>query len=120
MLSVVTSGLPENHLCFILIVERETHTTTLLSSNTMQKFTTDRYDGQRCQVSIVSSSITIQGENNAVEIRFLDEAYLLDAVCSFIRYRHLDSDSDDKYSKLLSAVADLGETIRTNKAKAAA
>ncbi len=106
-------------MLYINSQERNTHN-TLLSLNTMQKFTTDRFDGQRCQVSIVSSSITIQGENNAVEIRFLDEAYLLDAVCSFIRYRHLDSDSDDKYTKLLSAVADLGETIRTNKAKTAA
>ena len=98
-------------------------TTTLAEYNTqhaMNKFTTDRYDGQRCQVSIVSSSITIQGEHNAVEVRYLDEAYLLDAICSYVRYRHLDSDSDDKYSRLLSAVADLGETIRTNKAKAAA
>ena len=68
-------------MLYINSQERNTHN-TLLSPNTMQKFTTDRYDGQRCQVSIVSSSITIQGENNAIEIRFLDEAYLLDAICS--------------------------------------
>ena len=77
----------------------------------MNKFTTDRYDGQRCQVSIVSSSITIQGENNAVEIRFLDEAYLLDAVCSYIKYRHLDSDCEATQQKLAAALAQLNESI---------
>ena len=86
--------------------------------NTMQKFTTDRYDGQRCQVSIVSSSITIQGENNAVEIRFLDEAYLLDAVCSYIKYRHLDSNRGEVHRKLLDAVCELGNTIAKEKAAA--
>ena len=84
----------------------------------MNKFTTDRYDGQRCQVSIVSSSITIQGENNAVELRFLDEEYLLDAVCSYIRYRHLDSDCEEKQRKLAAAFLELGQSI--DKAKAAA
>jgi|TARA_B100000035_G_scaffold217959_1_gene186904 hypothetical protein len=84
----------------------------------MQKFTTDRYDGQRCQVSIVSSSITIQGENNAVEIRFLDEAYLLDAVCSYIKYRHLDSNRGEVHRKLLDAVCELGNTIAKEKVTA--
>ena len=82
----------------------------------MNKFTTDRYDGQRCQVSIVSSSITIQGENNAVEIRFLDEAYLLDAICSYIKYRHLDSDSEATQQKLAAALAQLNESIEKAKA----
>jgi|TARA_B100000085_G_scaffold254804_1_gene254226 hypothetical protein len=93
----------------------------LLSNNTehtMNKFTTDRYDGQRCQVSIVSSSITIQGENNAVEIRFLDEAYLLDAVCSYIKYRHLDSNKGEVHRRLLDAVCELGNTIGREKANA--
>jgi len=93
----------------------------LLSNNTkhtMNKFTTDRYDGQRCQVSIVSSSITIQGENNAVEVRFLDEAYLLDAVCSYIRYRYLDDDCEATQQKLAAAFLELGKSI--DKAKTAA
>ena len=84
----------------------------------MNKFTTDRYDGQRCQVSIVSSSITIQGENNAVEIRFLDEAYLLDAVCSYIKYRHLDSNKDEVRRRLLNAVCELGKSIDSAKTTA--
>ena len=68
----------------------------------MNKFTTDRYDGQRCQVSIVSSSRSqIQGEHNAVEVRYLDEAYLLDAVCSYIRYRYMDDDCEATQHKLL-------------------
>ena len=82
----------------------------------MNKFTTDRYDGQRCQVSIVSSSITIQGENNSVEIRFLDEAYLLNAVCSYIKYRHLDSDCEATQQKLAAAFLELGQAIEKAKA----
>ena len=82
----------------------------------MNKFTTDRYDGQRCQVSIVSSSITIQGENDAVEIRYLDEAYLLDAVCSYIRYRYTDSDSEATQRKIADALARLNESIAAAKA----
>ena len=84
----------------------------------MNKFTTDRYDGQRCQVSIVSSSITIQGEHNAVEVRYLDEAYLLDAVCSYIRYRYMDSDCEATQQKLAAAFLELGKSIDSVKANA--
>lgn len=84
----------------------------------MNKFTTDRYDGQRCQVSIVSSSITIQGEHNAVEVRYLDEAYLLDAVCSYIKYRYMDDDCEATQRKLAAAFLELGQRIDSAKAAA--
>ena len=84
----------------------------------MNKFTTDRYDGQRCQVSIVSSSITIQGEHNAVEVRYLDEAYLLDAVCSYIKYRYMDDDCEATRQKLAAAFLALDKRIDSAKTTA--
>ena len=84
----------------------------------MNKFTTDRYDGQRCQVSIVSSSITIQGEHNAVEVRYLDEAYLLDAVCSYIKYRYMDDYCEATRQKLAAAFLQLDKRIDSAKTAA--
>ena len=63
-------------------------------------------------------SITIQGEHNAVEVQYLDEAYLLDAVCSYIRYRYLDDDCEATQRKLAAAFLELGKSIDSAKAAA--
>ena len=48
----------------------------------------------------------------------MDEAYLLDAVCSYIRYRYMDSDCEATQQKLAAAFLKLGESI--DKAKTTA
>lgn len=86
----------------------------------MQKLTTDRYDAQHCALTIRSTEVKVQGAQNIVEIRYLDEAAVLDAVCEFITSRHWDRNGEAQFNRLLNATHQLGETIRASKEKAAA
>ena len=86
----------------------------------MQKLTTDRYDAKHCTLTIRSTEIRVQGAQNVVELRYLDETAVLDAVCEFITSRHWEQSSDAQFDRLLHATHQLGETIRTKKEKAAA
>ena len=106
-------------MLYINSQERNTHN-TLLSPNTMQKLITERFDAQHCAVNINSSEITIKDETHRVELRYLDEVNVLEAVCHYIEQRHWDRNAEDKQHKLLRAMARLDERIQAAKAEAKA
>ena len=86
----------------------------------MNRLTTERFDAQHCAVNINSSEITVKDETHRVELRYLDEVNVLEAVCCYIEQRHWDRNAEDKQHKLLRAMARLDERIQAAKAEAAA
>ena len=79
----------------------------------MQAFTTNRFDAQQAVVRLTSTEAKVTTATGAVEIRYIDEAAMLDAVCSYIEQRHWNGNGSQHHEKLLTAVAKLGETIRS-------
>jgi hypothetical protein len=86
----------------------------------MNKLTTERFDAQGCAVNFNSGEITVKNETHRVELRYLDEANILEAVCCYIEQRHWDRNAEDKQHKLLRAMARLDEKIQAAKAEAKA
>ena len=79
----------------------------------MQAFTTNRFDAQQSIVRINSSEIKVSNTAGAVEIRFIDEAEMLDAVCAYIAQRYWSAKASQEHEQLINAVAKLGEAIRS-------
>ena len=86
----------------------------------MQKLITERFDAQHCAVNIASSEITVKDETHRIELRYLDEVNVLEAVCYYIEQRHWDRNAEDKQHKLLQAINTLGKKIDAAKAEAKA
>ena len=87
----------------------------------MNKLSTERFDAQHCAVNINSTEITVKDETKIrVELRYLDEVNVLEAVCYYIEQRHWDRNAEDKQHKLLRAMAQLDERIQAAKAEAKA
>ena len=86
----------------------------------MNKLTTERFDAQHCAVNINSSEITVKDETHRIEIRYLDENNVLEAVCYYIEQRMWDRNVEDKQHRLLKAINTLGEKIDAAKAEAKA
>lgn len=104
-------------------MKQERDTTTLnqhTTHNTMNKLSTERFDAQHCAVNINSTEITVKDETHRVELRYLDEINVLEAVCYYIEQRHWDRNAEDKQHKLLRAMARLDERIQAAKAEAKA
>ena len=116
---VTSGGYIRGPMAYCIDQGRKTHTHSL-PTNTMQKVTTDRYDAKHCTITIRSTEIEVQGAQNVVELRYLDETAVLDAVCDFITSRHYGRNCDAQFNRLLNATHQLGETIRTNKERDAA
>lgn len=86
----------------------------------MNKLSTERFDAQHCAVNINSTEITVKDETHRVELRYLDDTNVLEAVCYYIEQRHWDRNAEDKQHKLLRAMARLDERIQAAKAEAKA
>tara|TARA_R100001509_G_scaffold58681_1_gene32375 strand:+ start:447 stop:707 length:261 start_codon:yes stop_codon:yes gene_type:complete len=86
----------------------------------MNKLSTERFDAQHCAVNINSSEITVKDETHRIELRYLDEVNVLEAVCYYIEQRHWDRNAEDKQHKLLRAMAVLDQKIQAAKAEAKA
>ena len=86
----------------------------------MNKLTTERFDAQHCAVNINSSEITVKDETHRIELRYLDEVNVLEAVCYYIEQRHWDRNAEDKQHRLLKAINSLGKRIDAQKAEASA
>lgn len=86
----------------------------------MQKHSTDRFDAQHCNVKINSSAITVKNESHSVELRYLDDADILAAVCDYIEQRHWDRNADDIHVQLLRSMSTLDKKIQAAKAEAKA
>ena len=84
----------------------------------MNKLSTERFDAQHCAVNINSSEITVKDETHRVELRYLDEANVLEAVCNYIEMRCWDRNAEDKQHRLLKAINSLGKRIDAQKAEA--
>ena len=84
----------------------------------MNKLTTERFDAQNCAVNIASSEITVKDETHRVELRYLDDTNVLEAVCNYIEMRCFDRNAEDKQHRLLRAMARLDERIQAAKAQA--
>ena len=84
----------------------------------MQKLTTERFDAQNCAVNIASGEITVKDETHRVELRYLDDTNLLEAVCNYIEMRCYDRNAEDKQHRLLKAINSLGQRIDAQKAEA--
>ena len=98
-------------------------TTTLAqhtTRNTMNKLTTERFDAQNCSVNIASGEITVKNETHRVELRYLDNDSVLEAVCNYIEMRCWDRNAEDKQRKLPKAINSLGQRIDAQKAEASA
>ena len=86
----------------------------------MNKLSTERFDAQHCAVNINSSEITVKDETHRIELRYLDEVNVLEAVCYYIEQRHWDRNAEDKQHRLLKAINSLGKRIDAQKAEASA
>tara|TARA_Y100000015_G_scaffold37708_1_gene39890 strand:- start:710 stop:970 length:261 start_codon:yes stop_codon:yes gene_type:complete len=86
----------------------------------MNKLTTERFDAQNCAVHIGTSEINVKNEAHRVEVRYLDHASVLEAVCYYIEQRHWDRNAEDQQHKLLRAMAVLDQKIQAAKAEAKA
>ena len=86
----------------------------------MNKLTTERFDAQHCAVNIASSEITVKDETHRVELRYLDDTNVLEAVCNYIEMRCWDRNAEDKQHRLLKAINSLGKRIDAQKAEASA
>ena len=86
----------------------------------MNKLTTERFDAQHCAVNINSSEITVKDETHRVELRYLDENNVLEAICYYIEQRSWDRNAEDEQHKLLKAINTLGQKIDAAKAEAKA
>ena len=95
---------------------RPTHNT----HNTMNKLTTERFDAQHCAVNIASSEITVKDETHRIELRYLDDTNVLEAVCYYIEQRCWDRNAEHKQHRLLQAINTLGKKIDAAKAEAKA
>lgn len=84
----------------------------------MNKLTTERFDAQNCAVNIASGEITVKDETHRVELRYLDDTNLLEAVCNYIEMRCYDRNAEDKQHRLLKAINSLGKRIDAQKAEA--
>ena len=83
----------------------------------MNKLTTERFDAQNCAVNIASSEITVKDETHRVELRYLDDTNVLEAVCNYIEMRCWDRNAEDKQHRLLKAINSLGQRIDAQKAE---
>ena len=70
-------------------------------------------DAQQSVVRINSSEIKVTNTTGAVEIRYIDDAEMLDAVCAYIAQRHWSSKASQEHEQLINAVAKLDEAIRS-------
>lgn len=95
---------------------RPTHNT----HNTVNKLTTERFDAQHCTVQLTSSELVVKNESHRLEIRYLDQTDILDAVCAYIEQRVWDCNAEDKHHKLLRAMTVLDQRIQAAKAEAKA
>lgn len=86
----------------------------------MNKLSTERFDAQHCAVNIASSEITVKDETHRVELRYLDDTNVLEAVCNYIEMRVWDRNAEDKQHRLLKAINSLGQRIDAQKAEASA
>jgi len=106
----------------LYINSREGQTPTLeqhtphTTHNTMNKLSTERFDAQHCAVNIATSEITVKDETHRVELRYLDDTNVLEAVCYYIEQRHWDRNAEDKQHRLLRAMAVLDQKIQAAKA----